>query len=72
MLNTEMTSLQAFIKKRHRNAEITAKQNPWIELLLDYEAVSVTKLTALKISFGNVFLSVSKSVSKHQIEISCV
>lgn len=38
-------------------------------MLLGYGAVSVTKLTALKISFGDVFLSVSKSISKLQIEI---
>lgn len=43
-----------------------------MELLLGYGAVSVTKLTALKISFRDAFLSVSKSVSNHQIEISCV
>lgn len=36
-----------------------------------YGAVSITKLTALKVSFGDTFLSVSKSISKLQIEISC-
>lgn len=41
-------------------------------MLLGHGAVSVTKLTALRNSFGDAFLSVSKSISKLQIEISCV
>lgn len=41
-------------------------------MLLGYVAVSVIKLIALKISFGDAFLSVSSSISKLQIEISCV
>lgn len=41
-------------------------------MLPDYGVVRVTKLTALKISFGDAFFPVSKSISKLQIEISCV
>lgn len=39
---------------------------------MGYGVVSVTKLNALKISSGNIFLFVSKSVLKCQIEISSV
>lgn len=38
-----------FWKKRQRQGETGAKQNPQIEMLLGYGAVSVRKLTALKI-----------------------